>query len=89
MGEKKKNKKKKNYRLAVRTLMTATGERIPIPLTKEEDMMQLIETLQRSTVKKRTTNIPYLERVGPSELELQKKALEEAAKRKAAMQLRR
>lgn len=42
------------------------------------------ETLQWITIKRRAPNIPYLENVGPSKLELQKKALEKVVHRKAA-----
>lgn len=37
-------------------------------------------------IRKRAPNFPYLRNVGPSRLELQKKALEEVARRKVAME---
>lgn len=58
-------------------LTTALGTRIPVPLTIKEERQQLRETLQRSTVEKRMSNIPFLEGAGPSRLEVQRKALEE------------
>lgn len=81
MGE----KKKKNDP-SMRTLTTATGTRIPIPLTDEEERQQLQWTHQQSTVERKATNIFYLKGAGPSGLELQRKALENAAKRKATME---
>lgn len=44
MEEKKKNKKKKSSP-AVGTFMMAIGTRFPVPLTIEEERMQLKETL--------------------------------------------
>lgn len=48
--------------------------------------MQLTKTLQRSTIEKRASNVPCLEGVEPLGLELEKKALEEASRRKAEME---
>lgn len=85
-GQWDKRKKKKKFSPAVGTLTTGTGTKIPMPLTEEEEAMQLTETLQRSTVEKRASNIPYLKGIRPLRLELQKKALEEVARRKVAME---
>lgn len=85
MGEKKKSKKKKKSTPVVGTLLMVFGIRIPVPLTKKEERMQLIETLQRNTVERTALPVPYHEGFGSSRLELQKKALEEIARRKAAM----
>lgn len=81
MGEKKIKKGP-----AVGTLMTASGTRIPVSFTKEKERRQLRETLQLCTMEKRVTNVPFLEGAGPSGLELQKKALKEASRRKATME---
>lgn len=51
------------------TLTTGTKIRIPVSLTDEEERQQLKETLQRSTIERRTTNVPFLEVVGPFGLE--------------------
>lgn len=83
MGKKKRKKKKGP---AVGTLTTILRIRIPVPLTDEEEKQQLRETFQRSTVEKRTTNVPFFFGAYPSSLELQKKALEEAVGQKTAME---
>lgn len=67
------------------TLTTTSGTCIPALLTAEKERQQLKETLKRSTVEKRTINGHYREGTGPLGLELQKKALEKAARRKAIM----
>lgn len=67
VGQKKKKKKKS----------TTTGTLTLVPLKEEEEAMQLTETIQRNTVEKMATNVPYLKGVGLLGYELQKKALEE------------
>lgn len=66
VGKKKKNKKKGPI---IWTLVIAKGLRMLVPLVEENEQLQLRETLQRSTIEKRTTNVPYLENVGPSGFE--------------------
>lgn len=58
-------------------LRTKMNTRISVPLNDEEE-----ERIQREIIQ--CTNIPYLENVGSSVQELQKKALEEAASLKTA-----
>lgn len=67
-------------------LTTATGTFIPVPLTEEEEAQQINEMLQRGIMEKRATNVPYLEGVGPSKFDLQKKALKEAVRRKTEIE---
>lgn len=69
------------------THTTTSGTRIPIPLTIMEERQQLRETLQQSTIKRRVYDVPFLEAVGPLGMELQKKALEGAARSKVAMEV--
>lgn len=83
VGEKKKKSP------TVGTLTTATGTWIPVLLIDEKERQQLQETLQRSTNERRATNVPFHHGVGPFGLELQKKALEKATKRKATMEAAR
>lgn len=83
MGEKKKKKKKGT---TVGTLTTTTLTRIPIPLIEKRRTVPTRETLQSSTIKRKASNFSYLENAGPSGLELQKKTLEKAARRKVAME---
>lgn len=61
----------------------------PSIVTEVEEAQQIHETLQRSTVEKSTSNIPYLEGIGPLTFPLLKKALEEVAKRKTEMEATR
>lgn len=84
-GEKKKSKGP-----LVGTLTTASNMRISIPLTeKKKEKRQLMETLQWSTGERMAPPVPYLENDGPSGLELQWRAVKEAAKRKAEMEATR
>lgn len=64
-----KNKKKKNDPI-MGTHITATGTGIPVPLIEEEEQQELRETLQRSTIERRVTNVHYLEKTGPLAFEL-------------------
>lgn len=57
------------------TLTTAIGMLILVPLTEEEEAQQLHETLERSTIEKKASNVLYLEGVGPSAFELQRREL--------------
>lgn len=70
-------------------MTTTTGTLILIPLTDEEEAEQIHEILERIVVKRRASNILYLENVGPSALELHQRKLEAAAKRKAEMEATR
>lgn len=58
-------------------LVTSTGTQVPVPLNDKEEELQLRETLQRSTVKRRVPPSPsppppvhYLENGDPLGLEL-------------------
>lgn len=63
--------------------MTSSGTMIPVPLTDEKEQLQLRKTFQCSTIEKRAPNVPYVEGVGSSGLEQQRKVMEKAAQRKA------
>lgn len=86
---KEKEKEEKSKGPTVRTLTTASNTRISIPLTKEEEERQLREMLQRCIVEKRAPHVPHLKNVGPSGLELQRMALEEAMMRKTRIETAR
>lgn len=66
------------------TLIMKFITKIPIPLNEDEEKLQLHETLQRSTMERRVTNVSYLEDVEPLGFEQQRLALEEVARLKAA-----
>lgn len=86
MGEKKKKKKST---VVVGTLMTSSRPLILVPLNEEEKAQQLIETLEKSMFEKRVTIVSHLEGIGPIGFELQKKALEEATRRKPEKEVAR
>lgn len=76
VGEKKKKKSKGP---AVGEIHTKSRTVIPVALNEEEKELQLREALEKSKRERRVTNVPYLEGVGPSGLDLQRQALEKAA----------
>lgn len=55
-------KKKKKTKKPVGNLKIESGTWIPVPLNEEkEEAEQIHETLERSIVKRRAPNVPYLE----------------------------